>query len=370
MTARARPRPLAALGLMLAALAALAAPSLGRADELPPAPPPPGLPAPEPLPPPPPAPVAPPPPVAPPSPFSLERASSPADGRDEGADGADDAHDGARGDAPTPRRERTSGRLSPQGLPLQRRGLVALELATFLAADQSGGGPTLGGLALRVLGSYPVTPKTFLEVRVPFTLSTAGTGNVMLGARRALTLARGRDWLDVGVGLGLPLLAASASPELYAAQVYPHALWNLHEYYPSSVPVELRLRYERHVGLFEGRLELEPVLLVPIDQNPEVELLVQHAVELQLGHTVGFGVRLQGVALPTFERTFVRFPAITPSGPGGGSNDLYQSALEPFLVIERPSLFGRMGVMMPLDELLGPPFANVWGFRLSTGARF
>ncbi len=48
------------------------------------------------------------------------------------------------------------------------------------------------------------------------------------------------------------------------------------------------------------RVDLQPVVLMPFDSlGADPELLVQHAVEVQYGHTFGAGVRLQASPTPT-----------------------------------------------------------------------
>jgi hypothetical protein len=94
-------------------------------------------------------------------------------------------------------------------------------------------------------------------------------------------------------------------------------------------------------------------------------MTVQHAAEFQFGHAIGGGFRLQGVATPTDEA------------------DAYQLAMEPFLSIERELGFLRLGLMLPLDKVLGPPLASIdgdrrrnqdglgsWGLLIRTGLRF
>jgi hypothetical protein len=98
-------------------------------------------------------------------------------------------------------------------------------------------------------------------------------------------------------------------------------------------------------------LQVEPAFFASVGgRDGTGGILFQHGTDIQVGHTLGAGLRFQGVAQSAFD-------------------DAYQVALEPFFVIERELAFLRLGIMMPLDEYLGPPFMRAWGLRLATGIR-
>jgi len=71
-------------------------------------------------------------------------------------------------------------------------------------------------------------------------------------------------------------------------------------------------------------------------------------------------LRVQGIALPTFENVDVRHAV---------ARNLYVFSIEPFLTLERKYAFLRTGIVLPFDEELGPPLSHTWGFRLTAGLR-
>jgi hypothetical protein len=264
---------------------------------------------------------------------------------------------GAEGEADTNKNVR-------RDLPLGRRGAIALDTASMtLASGQA------SAISVDVVTAMPVAKTTFLDVRLPLGWSThkqtsAVVGNPLLGAHH---LIRQRSvWWILGGGFGLPLLSSrSQDNDGYGLLAVPRALWNLHDVSADILPLELDAGIEAHFGIAILRFDLDPVFHFPIGRNDQVEFALQHALELQLGHAIGGGLRVQGVALPTFDDTGTK--SIT-------RGDLYQLAIEPFLAIERRVGFLRAGVMLPLDSFLGPPLVSDndgggWGLRLAMGLR-
>ncbi|MEJ7734865.1 MAG: hypothetical protein WKG00_37465 [Polyangiaceae bacterium] len=334
--------------------------------------PPPGQPAPPPTPPPPTPPLPPvtqpaqPPPQPPPTwgqpspypPPSAWAQPAPAEPTDEAAE----EKRGVRGE-----------------LPLGRRGQLAFDTATF--ASGAGG---LSTVSLVVDTSFPVAKRTFIDARLPLGYtqldgeSRSVLGNAMVGAHYVGRTSSKRTWWSVGGGFGLPLLDSDAQlPAAYAMPTVPRGLWDMHEYTPDILPFNVAVWVETHIAESTLlRFEVEPVTTFPLAGGDEVELSIQHAVEIQFGHALGGGVRLQGAAFPTYEDT---------DAPSFARGDLYQLALEPFFVIERRAGFLRTGLMLPLDGVLGPPLGSVaddpdigeldddelgaWGFRLTAGVR-
>ena len=246
------------------------------------------------------------------------------------------------------------------GMPLDLRGAIGLDTATF-----TDGGDAFSAVAIRMLASVPVARATYLDVRLPLGFTTDKTtnavlGNVILGVHGAMAVGK-TTWLSVGGALGLPLLSGGTQRDKgYAGAQVPSAFWNIHEYMPSIVPLEARLGIEGEAGPVTLRGELAPVIMIPIGRNDQVEVAIMHSFEAQIGHTFGGGLRLQGVALPTFERTARNSLA---------EGDLYQMAMEPFFVVQQPRYFFRTGMMLPLDSTLGPPLVGSFGFRLGFGVR-
>jgi hypothetical protein len=236
------------------------------------------------------------------------------------------------------------------GVPLARRGQIAIEAAAFTSTDQlvdksTGGGPlSLVALALNV--HIPLRETTFLDARLP--MASYLPGNIMLGATQVLRLDP-KGFLILGGQLGLPLL----TNHLATPFSLPNGTWNMHEYQPNFMPIKVVAAYERLLTqALTFRLEVEPVLSIPIGDNGyDVGFALQHAIEAQYGHSFGGGVRVQGVA-------------VTQSL----LDDAYQLAVEPFLVVRRDLGFARLGLMLPLDDsTAGPPFSQAWGLRLWAG---
>ena len=141
-------------------------------------------------------------------------------------------------------------------------------------------------------------------------------------------------------------------PDIFNAS-FPRALWNAHYYWPNIVPLTLNLGLEWHASIVELRVELDPSLWFPL-AGEEFSGAFYHAAEIQLGHGIGGGLRLQGVVF-------------------GPTDDNYQAALQPFFAVSSELGYLRTGIMMPLNKPLGPPFgetdggAGAWGFNVALG---
>ncbi|XXX75963.1 hypothetical protein WMF30_50775 [Sorangium sp. So ce134] len=257
---------------------------------------------------------------------------------------------------PAPAEDELGGRIVPRG----QRGAIGVETSSF-----TGGDSDVSGLAVAIFARMPFTENTFLDVRVPFGLAIdertdAVLGNVMLGAHHVARVG-GKLWLTVGGAVGLATLSGQTHDHAsYEPVGASRAYWDLHEFFPSILPIHARLGAEAHVGPLIARLQLEPLLYIPLGRNEEYEVAIQHAVELQVGHGIGGGVRVQGMALPTFDNVDIRHAV---------ARNLYVLALEPFLAMERKAAFLRAGLMLPFDEELGPPLDHTWGFHLTAGVR-
>ncbi|WP_129580161.1 MULTISPECIES: hypothetical protein [Sorangium] len=252
------------------------------------------------------------------------------------------------------------GALGGGTVPRGQRGAIGLETSAF-----TGGDSDASGLAVALFARMPFADHTFLDVRVPFGLAMdertdAVLGNVMLGAHH-VARAGSKLWITVGGAVGLATLSAQTHDHRsYEPVGASRAYWDLHEYFPSILPIHARLGAEAHLGLLIARLQIEPLLYIPLGRNEEYEVAIQHAAELQIGHGIGGGVRVQGVALPTFDNVGIRHAV---------ARNLYVLALEPFVAIERKAAFLRAGLLLPFDEELGPPLDHTWGFHLTAGVR-
>ncbi|WP_437723649.1 hypothetical protein [Sorangium sp. So ce861] len=252
------------------------------------------------------------------------------------------------------------GALGGGAVPRGQRGAIGVETSAF-----TGGDSDVSGLAVALFARMPFADHTFLDVRVPFGLAMdertdAVLGNVMLGAHHVARAGR-KLWITVGGAVGLATLSAQTHDHRsYEPVGASRAYWDLHEYFPSILPIHARLGAEAHLGPLIARLQLEPLLYIPLGRNEEYEVAIQHAAELQIGHGIGGGVRVQGMALPTFDNVDIRHAV---------ARNVYVLALEPFVAIERKAAFLRAGLLLPFDEELGPPLDHTWGFHLTAGVR-
>jgi hypothetical protein len=245
------------------------------------------------------------------------------------------------GAVPPPIIEEEEGPGIHHGIPFSKRGHIQLEAAGFTRADGQG---SLLALGLDI--HFPVAHRTFIDARLP--MADYFPGNIMLGADRVSKLDP-RGFLAYGLQIGVPLVT---SRPLVAFDL-PNGTWNRHEYQAYFMPIKVGFGYERMFGeLVTGRLDLEPILSIPIGKHGDnAGFTFQHALEVQVGHSIGGGVRLQGVAVTD---------ALSP--------DAYQFAIEPFLALDRRLGYARLGLLMPLaDNESGPAFKQAWGLRLWAG---
>ncbi|MBI4956374.1 MAG: hypothetical protein HY908_30435 [Myxococcales bacterium] len=238
--------------------------------------------------------------------------------------------------------------------------ILGLESASFSDAGDA------AASTLVVHTSVPLGARTFFDARLPLALPYGIVGNAMLGAHHVAVPLRDL-WISAGGALGLPLLSGKVyDNDVYELASVPRAAWDLHEVYPSIVPLAGRLVVEGRVGIVWLRGELDPVIYFPFLGGKGVELVLQKAFEVQIGTEWQGGLRLQGVGFPTFKESQARLFFIDRRNQG---TDLYQLALEPFFGVERGLLSLRTGLVMPLDAGLGPPFKKSWGFELDLGVR-
>lgn len=233
-----------------------------------------------------------------------------------------------------------------QGVPLDRRGQIGFEAAAY-TSTQPAAGQLDSVVAIGLNVHVPIATRTFADVRIP--MASYFPGNIMLGVDRVGKLGSERGFLAYGFQLGLPL---SVQGGLHYFSL-PNGTWNMHEYQPHFMPFKVAFNYERLLGQSGTlRLDLEPIVSVPIgDYGRNVGFTFQHALEVQYGHGLGVGLRVQGVALTDQL-----------------SADAYQLAVEPFAVVQRDLGFARLGVMLPIDgSVAGPPFEQSWGLRLWAG---
>jgi hypothetical protein len=257
---------------------------------------------------------------------------------------------------PPPESKEPDG-VTTEGIPLSSRGGFLLDTASFASGDEG-----VGAVSLFLGASIPIQGKTFLDARVPvaFVSQPIMIGNVGVGAHHVFRLGKGA-WYTLGGSIGLPTaredVVRSPIPELALS---PRALWDLGDYFPDTVPVKLDNKVEGHIGIVTLRGFVDLVVVLGHGSNYQQEFAIPHAFEVQVGHEIGGGLRIQGVAIPTGDDLDV---------VEDFEGDLYQLAFEPFFTYEGKLMFVRTGIVLPVDAELGPPFAQTWGFKLATGVR-
>lgn len=249
-----------------------------------------------------------------------------------------------------------SDRVTEDGIARSLRGGLTLDASAGGSGDED-----FGGGALILAPSIPLTERLFLDVQMPFAFARGfAVGNPLIGVRGVAALSD-RFWVVPHGSLGLPLLNEDTqNGDAFLAGPIVHGLWNLNQYSPNTVPLQAGLNVEGHVGDFvilRGQVNFN--VLIGYEDNDQAELSIEHAAELQFGHRYGGGLRLQGVGLPTYEDSEIGF----------FDGDLYQFAMEPFFAYEGDTLFGRVGILLPLDEVLGPPILQSFAVRMQTGFR-
>ncbi|MEZ4440607.1 MAG: hypothetical protein R3B72_16025 [Polyangiaceae bacterium] len=232
--------------------------------------------------------------------------------------------------------------ITAAGIPWSQRGRVGLDTAACL--DVNG---RECGASVNLLTDIPVTDNLFVEGVVPLGVggaNQAALGNPTLGVHYVGRLMK-KMWLTGGGSLGFPLIDEST---LLVGSL-PRALWDFHLYHRRIVPLTLGLDWEMHASFVEVRVELSPSILFPL-AGEDFGGGFYHAAEVQFGHGIGGGLRLQGVV------------AATPE-----FSDKYAAALAPFFVLKRDAGYMRVAIVMPLNEPYGPPFDSTWGFNFGAG---
>lgn len=257
-----------------------------------------------------------------------------------------------------PKRQASRG-ATEDGIPLTHRGGLQVDSSFFKSGDGD-----LGGGYLAIEGRLRLDERLYLDARLPFGISTGTTvGNPSVELRGIVPFGRGKHFFIVGGGLGVPILDDDSQrfEDPAVAAAFSTAFWDIHEMSPWTFPIIGRLGTEHHLGrIVILRAQVDPVVSIPYGENEEPELTLQNAFELQVGQAIGGGLRVQAVVMPTWEDTENDLDV---------EGDLAQLALEPFFAYEGETLASRIGLMIPLDELAGPPFETAWGFRVGFGLR-
>jgi hypothetical protein len=252
----------------------------------------------------------------------------------------------------------------------QRGGIVA-DVSGLLTSQQNGNGGTPNAVVDLVV-RIPIAEHTFVDADLP--LGFGALGNPMVGVHHVFRPAD-RLWLTLGGAFGFPLIN-NAGLEAFAAA---NAFWDAERFMAYKMPFAIRLGLEGHAGLFEFRVQGDPVWGLSIASCPppgpfggggcndsrDVHFAAfQHAFEVQVGHEIGGGVRYQGVATGTNTPSIV---GVDSTNFGGSGPQRYQGSLEPFFRLYRDPVFFRLGLLMPLNNPLGAPFDHTWGVRATVG---
>jgi hypothetical protein len=237
--------------------------------------------------------------------------------------------------------------ISENGLPNHQRGRVGFDTGGCLNTR----GQSCGAFA-NLVATLPLTDALMFATTVPLSVGQeVAFGNPGIGAHYVGRVTK-KLWITGGGELGIPLTPdPRTAPLPIIKAALPKALWDTHHYFPDIVPVRFLFALEYHASIVELRFELEPAVWAPVGNNDDVDGTFNHSAEIQLGHEIGGGVRLQGVVY-------------------GPTEENYQLALHPFFGIEKQLGYLRTGPMIPfIDGLGGPPFEESWGWLLETGIR-
>jgi hypothetical protein len=251
------------------------------------------------------------------------------------------------------------------GLPFYERGAVLVEAAGMVEAEPQNASfssnNTTPIASVDVVARIPVQPTTFVDLDLP--IGFGALGNPMFGMHHVF---RPTDafWITFGGAFGFPVVQNPSFTTFAEA----NGLWDAERFLDHAVPCSMRFALEGHSGIAELRAELDPVWAVSFADSPDHFFAFQHAVEIQLGHTVGGGLRYQGVATATTNPGISSFGTTFNAGGVGELNtDHYQGMFEPFFKLYHDPIFMRLGLMLPVDAPLGPPFKQGWGVRGTLG---
>lgn len=257
--------------------------------------------------------------------------------------------------------------VSAKGLPFSQRGGIVVDVAALRISAPSGGtsfvstAEPLASIDLAV--HVPVLPHTFIDGNIPIGLGAVG--NPMVGVHHVFRVSD-RWSINLGGAFGFPVVAN----QNFLAFTQTKAFWDAQDFLVETVPFAVRTGLEGHVGIVELRFQLEPVFGVDIGDAPtngqRTEgsfVALQHAFELQIGHTIGGGIRYQGVV----SSLDLNLSDLELQNTVSVTTDHYQGALEPFFRVYHDPIWFRLGLLLPLDSPLGTPFSTSWGARLAAG---
>lgn len=244
--------------------------------------------------------------------------------------------------------------ITAKGLPLSQRGGILADVSA-LRISRANAPIAAIGLVARI----PIADRTFFDAVLP--LGFGAVGNPMVGVHHVFRPGD-RTWLNLGGAFGVPLINASGFQGFQAAR----AFWDMQEFSPYTVPFVLRFGVETHSSLFELRAQLEPAWGISVQPANQFGgggggnhlFAIQHAVEVQVGHAIGAGLRYQAVAVLTD----------TLTSNTSNSFDHYQAAAELFFRLYHDPIFTRLGLLLPINDPLGNAGgARSWGVHAQIG---
>ena len=259
--------------------------------------------------------------------------------------------------------------VSVKGLPLSQRGGIVADVAALrLSAPANSGGGQSNATPLATIDlavHVPVLDHTFVDGNVPIALGAVG--NPMVGMHLVFRVADAW-WFNLGGAFGFPVISNAS----FLPFAQTKAFWDTQSFLVETVPFAIRFGVEGHTGLLEFRAQLDPVFGKNLADAPQANSFqpggidfvgLQHAIELQIGHAIGGGLRYQGVV------SNLDFNLNNRELGSGVSvaTDHYQGALEPFFRFYHDPIFFRLGLLLPLDAPLGTPFSTSWGARATVG---
>jgi hypothetical protein len=256
--------------------------------------------------------------------------------------------------------------VSVKGLPFSQRGAVLVEVAGM----QVGGNNPAPIASIDLIARIPILPHTFIDADLP--IGFGAVGNPMVGVHHVFHPTE-PFWITLGGAFGFPLINAQGFENF----AFANGLWDAERFILDNVPFALRFGMEWHVGIAEFRLDLHPVWGISHVRSSDTNQFggvtspsqpdfyaFQHALEIQIGHAIGGGIRYQGVVVATNNEGIIKPSLDNTAAPDG---DRYQGVLEPFFRLYRDPVFFRFGLQMPVDKPLGAPFSSAWGIKGTLG---
>jgi hypothetical protein len=248
--------------------------------------------------------------------------------------------------------------------PVARRSAVGVDLRWWSSENTGSVFP------IEPFFHYEVIPDLFLDVDLAFAPQVGGIsfaaddpgarfglGNPTVGAHYAASTAGEKMTWFAGLRVGLPLaqlggLESDRANDLASAA---NAHGDFYRWVPELLPLVGRIGFEAQPRPgFWLRLPVDLMMLVPTTGRRELKggMVTRFEMEGQSKGGVGGGGALQFVISNGFRTR---------------RDDLAQIAIEPYFVFDNDRVFVRFGLILAVDEPLGPAFFD--GGVLATDLR-